>query len=133
MAKTLAAAATTLLCLLALDAIWLGLVAQRWYQQGIGHLMAPQPNLGAAAAFYVVYTAGLMVFVVLPGARQPRRSAIALKAAFFGGVAYATYDLSNLATLRDWPLSLALVDIGWGCIISAAAALAGHAVISRQR
>jgi uncharacterized membrane protein len=117
--------------MLVLDVLWIGFIAQPLYQQGIGHLMAPQPNLAAAAAFYGVYAAGLLVFVVQPHGPAAGRGRTAVSAALFGLCAYATYGLTNLATLRDWPLGLALLDMAWGSLASAVAALAGKAARDR--
>jgi uncharacterized membrane protein len=103
MKRFLLAYAAALATLLIIDLPWLGIVAQPLYQQGIGHLMAPQFNLPAAIAFYLVYAAGLVYFAV-HGARGLRHAA--LRGALFGFVAYATYDLTNLATLRGWPVWL---------------------------
>lgn len=133
MKKYLAAYLATIVVLLLLDGLWLGVIAMPLYQQGIGHLMSAQPNFAAAAAFYLVYAAGLLVFTVAPYAAQPGWRSTALAAAFFGCVAYATYDLSNLATLRGWPLGLSLLDILWGSLLSAAAATAGKLVLGRGK
>ena len=131
MRKTLLAYAATAAALLVLDAVWLGLVAQPLYQRGIGHLMAEQPRWMAAVAFYLVYPLGLLRFALLPyrldSAMEPTLSAAAL----FGFFAYATYDLSNLATLRDWPVGLSLIDIAWGSVVSTASAAAGKLVLER--
>lgn len=128
MKPVLLAYVAVLAALLIIDLPWLGFVAQPLYQQGIGHLMAPQFNLPAAVAFYLVYAAGLTYFAVR-SARGLRDAA--LRGALLGWVAYATYDLTNLATLRDWPLWLAAMDMAWGAVLSAAAAMAGHAVLQR--
>jgi uncharacterized membrane protein len=128
--KPLVAYGGTAAVMLALDALWLGLVATPLYQQGIGHLMAESPRLGVAALFYVVYAAGLVVFAVLPA--KDRRDA-ALKGALFGFFAYATYDLTNLATLKQWPVWIALLDIAWGALVSAASATAGKAATDRYQ
>jgi uncharacterized membrane protein len=114
------------------DAVWLGLVAQPLYQQAIGHLMADQPNLVAAALFYLIYPAGLLYVVVAPNAGPAAWPATLSAAAIFGLVAYATYDLTNLATLKDWPVFLACVDIAWGTTISMASAAGGRAVLNRM-
>lgn len=130
MPKYLAAYAATALVMLVLDAIWLGLIAAPLYQQGIGHLMAPQPRLGVAALFYLLYPLGIVVFAVAarpPGAWQPTL----LAGALFGFFAYATYDLTNLATLKGWPVGLALIDVAWGSLVSAVAAGAGRWAMDR--
>lgn len=115
--------------MLALDALWLGVVAKSFYRAGIGHLMADSPNLVAALLFYLLYPAGVLIFAVtsgLAGNSDVPWVRAALAGALFGFFAYATYDLSNLATLRDWPLRFAVVDIAWGTALTAVAALAGR-------
>ncbi len=126
--KHLLAYAATAAVMLALDALWLGLVATPLYQQGIGHLMAESPRLGVAALFYLVYAVGLVVFAVVPA--TDRRNAM-VKGALFGFFAYATYDLTNLATLKQWPVWIAGLDMAWGALVSAASALAGKAAMDR--
>lgn len=118
--------AAIVLAIVALDVLWLGVVASGWYQQAIGHLMAAQPRWEAAVAFYLVYAAGLLIFVVAPQAQAASWTSTLLYGGLFGLVAYATYDLSNLATLKDWPLGITVLDIAWGATLSAAASLAGR-------
>ncbi len=131
MTKYLLPGLATLVAMAILDALWLGWVAKPLYQQGLGHLMAEKPNWTAAAAFYLVFAIGLVVFAVLPHEAKPGLSHTMMSAALFGFVAYATYDLSNLATLRDWPLELSLIDMVWGSALSAVSAAAGKAVLDR--
>jgi uncharacterized membrane protein len=126
MNKYLAAYAAALLVMLALDMLWLGVVAKALYRDGIGHLMADSPNIAAAVAFYLIYVAGLIGFVVAPYAEDPSWGRTLLVGALFGLVAYATYDLSNLATLKGWPVALAVMDIGWGAAISTVTAAAAR-------
>ncbi len=106
-----------------LDVLWLGVIALRWYQQAIGHLMAPKPHALAAAAFYLLYPVGVVIFAVLPSGGDWQRAM--LLGALFGLFAYGTYDVTNLAVMRDWPLRITLVDIAWGSFASAAGAVAG--------
>ncbi|MBC7918621.1 MAG: DUF2177 family protein [Rhodoferax sp.] len=113
--------------MLAIDMVWLGVVAKPMYQKGIGHLMAEQPMLGAAIAFYLIYPLGLIVFAVAPQGADPAWGKTILMGALFGFFAYATYDLTNLATLKNWPISLAVIDIAWGSAISAVSAAAAKA------
>ena len=131
MNKYLVAGGVVVIVMVALDVLWLGFIAKSLYQNGIGHLMAEQPRVGAALAFYAVYAVGLVVFTVAPHADAAGWQRTAGMAALFGFVAYATYDLSNLATLQAWPLWLAVVDMAWGSAASAAAATAGKLVIDR--
>ena len=132
MTRYLAAYAATLLVMLVLDALWLGVIAKSLYQQGIGHLMSEQPRLVVAAAFYLLYPVGLVVFGVAHGGVGSDWKNAALYGGLFGLFAYATYDLTNLATLRNWPASLAAIDIAWGAFVSAASAIAGRLVLDRM-
>lgn len=129
MSRTLAAYAGTLGVMVLLDLVWLGLIARPLYQQGIGHLMAEQANLAAAVAFYAVFAVGIVVFAVVPASGRPGWGPTLAMGAAFGFFAYATYDLTNLATLRGWPLTLSLIDIAWGSLVSAASAAGGKAAM----
>ena len=113
-----------------LDVLWIGVLARPLYQRGIGHLMADQPNFVAAAAFYLLYAAGLVAFVVLPRAPGDWPLAAAW-GALFGFMAYMTYDLTNLATLRGWPLGLSALDTAWGCVATGLAATIGKVVADK--
>ncbi len=117
--------ALTLATFLALDAVWLGVVAKEMYRRELGHLLAPEVRWGAAVTFYLLYVAGLLALIVLPGRAAPLVRTAAT-GALFGLVAYATYDLTNLATLMRWPLSVTLADLAWGAFATAVAAAAGH-------
>jgi uncharacterized membrane protein len=110
----------TLLVFLALDAVWLGLVAPRFYRAQIGFLMAQRPKWAAAGLFYVLFVTGLVIFCVSPGVRQDSFGWAALRGALFGLVTYATYDLTNLATVEGWPLLVTIVDLGWGTALATA-------------
>ena len=131
MKKYFAAFIAIIIVMVLLDFIWLGTIAQPMYQRGIGHLMAAQPNLGFAALFYLVYTLGLVMFTLAPYATKQGLRKTAPKAGLFGFFVYSSYDLTNLALLKDWPLSLALVDIAWGILISFISASVGKLVLDR--
>ncbi len=130
MNKYLAAYAGTAVTMVALDMLWLGVIAKPLYRDGIGHLMAEQANVPVAVLFYALYTLGLVIFAVAPSAAGPSWGKTLATAALFGFFAYATYDLTNLATLKQWPLSLSLVDLAWGTTVSALAAAAGRAAMA---
>jgi len=104
---------------LAIDAIWLTKVAPKLYKEQIGHLMAENPNLGAAAAFYILYIIGLIVFVIQPALAKQSISYVLTRGALFGLVAYATFDLTCMAVFKDWPLKITLIDLTWGAVLSA--------------
>ena len=113
---------------LALDAVWLVTMAERLYRPAIGHLARDGFDPLPAGAFYVVYLAGVIVFCVLPSRRV--RDAL-LRGALFGLVAYATYDLTNQATLRDWPWRVTLADLCWGVVVTGVSAAFARAVGGR--
>jgi uncharacterized membrane protein len=119
-----------LLTIVALDALWLGVLAHDIYRAALGPLLAERPNLGAAAAFYLLYPVGLMVFVIGPQLGERASVPNIARGALFGFIAYATYDLTNLATLRDFPAGIALLDMIWGAVISADAT--GAALIAAR-
>ena len=120
----------TVVAMLVLDGLWLGLVARGFYRRHLGFLITDQVNWAAAGAFYVLYAIGLTVFVVLPGIDSGSVGAAVWRGALFGLVAYATYDLTNQATVRSWPTIVTAVDLGWGTLLSAAVgAIATFAVL----
>lgn len=109
---------------LAIDMIWLTTVAPSFYQAQIGFLLAENPNVAAAGLFYALFVVGLLYFVVLPALKVKKiaLSKVALAGGFFGLVTYATYDLTNYATIANWPLILVIVDMIWGTVLSASVA-----------
>lgn len=109
------------------DFVWLGFVARDFYASRLGALLLPEPNFAAAIVFYPLYIVGLLVFSVRPALAAGSWRIALLSAVLFGLVAYATYDLSNLATLKGWSIAVTLVDIAWGVVVSSVAALAGYA------
>ena len=131
MTKWFVALAATTTVMVLVDLLWVGWLARPLYVQGIGHLMAARPNVAVAVAFYLVYASGLLVFALWPHAAMPGLGRAAGAAALFGFFAYATYDLTNLATLKAWPLGVSLLDVAWGSAVSAAASVAGKLALDR--
>ncbi|MBO9514900.1 MAG: DUF2177 family protein [Variovorax sp.] len=115
------------LAMLALDAVWLTVMADRLYRAAIGHLMADHFDVLPAVAFYLVYLTGVVLFAVAPGLAERRWRVAAQRGAMFGLVAYATYDLTNQATLAAWSWRVTFADLAWGTCLTAAAATAGCA------
>jgi uncharacterized membrane protein len=113
---------------LPLDAIWLGLVARRFYMAEIGPLLLDRPNWGVALGFYLLYLVGLVIFAMLPALASGSWRTALVYGALFGLFAYATYDLTNLSTLRGFTWRIALVDIAWGTAASGAAASLGFLI-----
>jgi uncharacterized membrane protein len=118
----LASAAT----MLVLDIVWLTQAVPRLYRPQLGGLLADQPNFTVAAIFYLIYVVGIVVFVVLPAVESGSWPNALGLGALLGLIAYGTYDFTNLATLRGWPVMLSLIDVTWGIVLTAASALAGY-------
>ena len=116
-----------LIAFFAIDMVWLGLVARTFYRNQLGYLLSPSTNWVAAIVFYLLFVAGLLVFVVLPGLGDNSLRTTILRAALFGLVTYATYDLTNLATVKHWPLLITIVDLAWGTVLSVAVSCVGFA------
>ena len=114
-----------------MDMVWLGLVAKNFYTKQIGVLMTPKVNWAAAILFYLLFLAGLVVFVIAPAVEKDSWIRALLFGALFGLVTYATYDLTNLATLRDWPLALAVVDLIWGMVLAASVSVGTYLIANR--
>jgi uncharacterized membrane protein len=128
MTRMLVAYAATLVVFCCCDFVWLGWIAKDYYQSQLGGMLLAQPNWGAAVAFYALYAAGVVLFCIAPALEAAALVKAALLGALLGALAYATYDLSNLATLKGWPVALALVDIAWGAFVTALAATAGYQI-----
>ncbi len=120
----------TALIFLGIDMIWLTVAGGLLYRPLLGPLLRADFDPVAAVVFYVLYIAGLVVFAIAPSIGSSRRVA-ALRGGFFGLVAYATYDLTNQATLKGWPVTITIADLIWGTLLSAVAAALGHAVAVR--
>ena len=103
----------------AIDMVWLGLVAKKFYAKQIGFLMKTNVNWIAAIIFYLLFIVGIVVFIIIPALEQKSWMHALLFGALFGLITYATYDLTNLATLKDWPIIVTIVDLVWGMILSA--------------
>lgn len=116
---------------LAIDAIWLTVMADALYRPLLGDKLAPQFHLAPAVIFYLIYVGGMVFFAVMPALEGGGLARAALNGAVLGLVAYATYDLTNHATLRGWPLAVTLADIPWGAFVTAAGASAGFLAANR--
>ena len=115
----------SLVVFFAVDMVWLGLVASSFYKNQLGYLMAPTVNWLAAIIFYLLFILGILVFVLLPGIKENSLQNTILRAVLFGLITYATYDLTNLATVKQWPLIVTLVDLAWGMVLSTIVSSAG--------
>jgi len=114
--------ACTLLLFVAIDLTWLTLMGPKLYRPALGELLRPDVNLKAAIAFYLIYPLGLLIFAVSPALKSADPRIALTMGALFGFFCYATYDLTNQATLRNWTTTITLVDIAWGTFVSGVAA-----------
>ena len=118
----------TLIAFLAIDIVWLGLIARTVYQKYLGFLLTPTINWIAAVLFYLLFILGILVFVVVPGLENNSLKVTLLRAALFGLITYATYDLTNLATVKNWPVLITVMDIAWGTVLSVVVGYVGFMV-----
>lgn len=123
----------SLVTLAILDGVWLKLVARSYYQNALRHLLAPNVRWVPVILFYLLYAAGLSLLVVLPQAKLSSGTALSAfgYGALLGFIAYAAYDLTNLATLNRWPVTMSLVDLAWGTGMTGVASLVAFLVVKR--
>jgi uncharacterized membrane protein len=114
----------------AIDMVWLGLIAKGFYAKSLGYLMAERVNWSAAIIFYLIFVFGLLIFVIQPALLSKSLSDLIPHAALFGLVTYATYDLTNLATIKSWPIKITIVDLTWGMVLSTSVSVISFYIIS---
>jgi uncharacterized membrane protein len=125
MTSLLVAWLVIVLVFIAIDAVWLGLVAKSFYQRELGHLMLGRPKLQIAVIFYLVYAIAILVLAAMPAAREGSPGLGFILGAVLGFAAYGTYDITNLSTLKNWPVTMSIVDMAWGTLLTAISATAG--------
>jgi uncharacterized membrane protein len=114
-----------------IDMVWLVLVAKKFYQEQIGFLMKPDINWLAAIIFYLLFIAGLVIFVISPAVEKHSWVHALIFGALFGLITYATYDLTNLATMKDWPLLVTVVDLIWGTVLASSISLVTYLIANK--
>lgn len=125
----LTAYAGTFATLLVVDAIWLGVVARTFYREQLGDMMLPNPNFGVAAVFYIFFAMAVVLLAVMPGVRAQSLLIALGYGAVLGLAAYGTYDITNLATLKGWPITVTIVDMVWGTFVTALCASGGYMAV----
>jgi uncharacterized membrane protein len=120
--------AITLPVFFAIDMLWLGIVAKNFYRAQIGSLLKTDVNWSAAILFYLVFIAGIVFFVLAPALEKTSWRHALFAGAAFGFITYATYDLTNLATMKDWPVLVTVVDLAWGTVLSASVSVISFAI-----
>ena len=126
-----AAYLTALAVFVLADMVWLGTMASRLYRPTLGDIALSGVNLAPAVAFYILYPIGLVIFAILPALKGANTTMALFYGALFGFFTYATYDLTNQATLRNWTLQLTLIDVLWGAALAASAATSGYWIASK--
>lgn len=116
----------TVATFLVVDFVWIAFIARGLYVSQIGHLMREQPNLAVAAIFYIAFAAGIVYFAVAPAIAQGSPMVALLNGALLGFLAYATYDVTNFSTLKDWPWAVSVIDTLWGTALTGFAAWVGY-------
>ncbi len=120
----------TTVAFFAIDIVWIGFVAKDFYNKQLGSLLSSSVNWPSAITFYLLYIFGIVYFAVLPGIDKGSYKTSLINGALLGLIAYATYDLTNYATLKNWPFTVVVVDIAWGIILTSAVALIGYGIAS---
>lgn len=115
----------------AIDIVWLVFVAKKFYNRQIGFLMKQDINWYAAIIFYLLFICGLVTFVISPSIEKHSWIHALIFGAFFGLITYATYDLTNLATIKEWPLLVTLVDLAWGMVLSASVSVITYLIAAK--
>jgi uncharacterized membrane protein len=115
----------------AVDLLWLGVIARNFYQKRLADFLSDQVNWSAAIVFYLLYILGIMIFAILPAVERDSGMKAVVLGVLFGFFTYATYDLTNLATLKDWPLAIVVVDILWGMVLTGTVATAGFVIAKK--
>ena len=130
-AKTLLIYLLTVPVFFLIDMLWLGVVAKDFYRRHLGYLMKPQVNWAAAISFYLLFIIGIVIFAVKPALEMQSPMRALVYGALFGFFTYATYDLTNLATIKDWPLVVTVVDLASGTALCGIVAMASYYVSTR--
>ncbi|RYX92720.1 MAG: DUF2177 family protein [Comamonadaceae bacterium] len=130
MTKYLVAYISTLAAFLVLDGLWLGVLMGSTYKAQLGSLMLDSPKILPAALFYLFYVVGIIVFAILSGIEAQQWQRAALLGVLLGLMAYGAYDMTNLATLKGWPVTITLIDIAWGAVVTGLSATAGYFAVN---
>jgi uncharacterized membrane protein len=127
--KLLICYALTFAVFLIIDLTWLGFIAKDLYKKYLGNLLSEQVNWMAAIIYYLLYVGGVFIFAILPSVEKNSLNSAIILGALFGFFAYATYDLTNLATLKNWPLNIVIIDILWGSLLTGMVSTAGFYIV----
>jgi len=119
-----------LVVFMVIDLIWLGFIAKDLYSKYLGYLMADKVNWVSAVVFYLIFIGGILYFVLYPSLLDKNLINLIIRAALFGFITYATYDLTNLATIKDWPIQITIIDLIWGTTLSTSVSVISYFIIN---
>lgn len=128
--NTLITYAIATVAFFAIDMLWLGLIAKNFYRNKLGHILSQEVNWPAAIIFYLIYIAGIVYFAINPALKMGNWQMALLNGGLLGGLCYATYDLTNMATIAKWPLEIVVVDIIWGMVLTGSVSLITYFAVS---
>ncbi len=131
MIKIISTYLIALITFLAIDMVWLGFIARNLYKEKLGFVLSPNVNWLAAIVFYLIYIAGILFFAVNPSLKEMDWKIAALNGAVFGAMCYATYDLTNMATIAKWPLIIVVIDITWGIVLTGVVSVVTYFIATR--
>jgi uncharacterized membrane protein len=131
MVKYIVLYAVALAIFFAMDLTWLGLIAKNLYKDKLGFIMSDKINWAAAIIFYLLFIGGMMYFAIIPGIESGSLVTTLIKGALLGGLCYATYDLTNMATIANWPISIVVIDIVWGMVLTATCSVGTYLVAQK--
>ncbi len=120
--------AVTTVIFFIIDMLWLGLIAKNFYRQKLGFILSSEVNWTAAIIFYLLYIGGILYFAVLPALKEHSWQTALMQGTILGILCYATYDLTNMATIKNWPLVIVIVDIIWGAVLTGSCALISYLI-----
>jgi uncharacterized membrane protein len=118
MIKLIATYFIALISFFAIDMVWLGVISKNYYKQKLGFILSPDPNWAAAIIFYLLFIAGIIYFAINPGLKANDWQVALVNGALLGAMCYATYDLTNMATIAKWPIEIVIIDIIWGMVLT---------------
>ena len=121
----------TTLIFFAIDMLWIGLIARSFYREKLGFILSTEVNWPAAIVFYLLYIGGILYFAVLPALREHHWQTALMQGAVLGLLCYATYDLTNMATIKNWPLVVVIVDMLWGVVLTGSVALVSYLLAAK--
>lgn len=115
----------------AIDMVWLGIISKNYYKQKLGFILSPEPNWAAGIIFYLIYIGGIMFFAINPGLKEMCWQTALINAAVFGAMCYATYDLTNMATIAKWPVEIVIIDIIWGMVLTSSVSVITYFAVAK--